>query len=122
VPDWVLDGIVSVQYGDVTLSGHGRYIPEGKYNADYVGPEDDGYAPTLSNSINTNRVDARFYADLTMSWKLPTGGSTDFEFYASVKNLFDKDPPIAPSAVGITNQVLFDQIGRAYRVGIRFKH
>jgi outer membrane receptor protein involved in Fe transport len=41
------------------------------------------------------------------------------EFFLSIKNLFDKDPPIAPSAVGITNPVLFDQIGRRYRIGVR---
>ena len=120
VPDWIVDGLMTVKYQNFTVSGHGRYIPKGKFNVDYVGPEDDGYSPTLANSINTNRVAGRFYADLTMSMKVDTG-ATDMEFFMSVKNLFDKDPPIAPSAVGITNQVLFDQVGRAYRVGVRFR-
>jgi len=43
------------------------------------------------------------------------------ELFGAVRNMFDKDPPIAPSAVGITNQVLFDQIGRSYRIGVRIR-
>jgi outer membrane receptor protein involved in Fe transport len=120
VPDWILDGIANLRLGPATITGHGRYIPKGKFNADFVGPEDDGYAVTLPNSINTNRVAGRFYADLTLTWAVDAGESK-MEFFGAVKNLFDKDPPIAPSAVGITNQVLFDQIGRSYRIGVRVR-
>ena len=118
VPDWIVDGIASFKTGPFTVTGHGRYIPKGKFNADFVGPEDAGYDVNLANSINTNRVAGRFYADLTLTWAVDAG-RTKMEFFTSIKNLFDKDPPIAPSAVGITNQVLFDQIGRSYRVGVR---
>ena len=118
VPDWIVDGIASFRTGPFTLTGHGRYIPKGKFNADFIGPEDPGYNVTLTNSINTNRVAGRFYADTTLTYAVDAG-ARKMEFFLSVKNLFDKDPPIAPSAVGITNQVLFDQIGRSYRIGVR---
>ncbi len=120
VPDWIVDGIVNLRHGPVTLTTHGRYIPRGKFNVDYVGPEDAGYSPTLVNSINTNRVGGRFYADMTVTVAVKQG-RTDVELFGAVTNLFDRDPPIAPSAVGITNQVLFDQIGRAFRAGVRFR-
>ncbi|MBN8832268.1 MAG: TonB-dependent receptor, partial [Sphingomonadales bacterium] len=87
---------------------------------EFVGPEDEGYKVGAGNSINTNRVAGRFYADLTLNWNVKAGRS-DVEYFFAVRNLFDKDPPIAPSAVGITNQVLFDQVGRSFRVGVRFK-
>lgn len=120
VPDWILDGVATVKSGPFSISAHGRYIPEGKFNVDFVGPEDAGYDVNKANSINTNRVAGRFYADLTLGFNVKAG-ETDLEYFFAVKNLFDKDPPIAPSAVGITNQVLFDQIGRAFRVGVRVK-
>jgi len=120
VPDWIFDGIATFKTGPISVSAHGRYIPEGKFNVDFIGPEDEGYKVGLANSINTNRVAGRFYADLNVSWKVQAG-SNDLEYFFSVKNLFDKDPPIAPSAVGITNQVLFDQVGRSFRVGVRLK-
>jgi len=120
VPDWIVDGIANLRVGPATITGHGRYIPKGKFNADFVGPEDEGYAVTLANSINTNRVAGRFYADMTLTWAVDAGLSK-MEFFGAVRNMFDKDPPIAPSAVGITNQVLFDQIGRSYRIGVRVR-
>jgi iron complex outermembrane receptor protein len=120
VPDYVLDGMATFKTGPFSLSAHGRYIPEGKFLVEFVGPEDAGYSVGLANSINTNRVAGRFYADLTLGWNVKAGRS-DFEYFIAIRNLFDKDPPIAPSAVGITNQVLFDQVGRAFRIGVRFK-
>ncbi|MCW2369031.1 TonB-dependent receptor plug domain-containing protein [Sphingobium sp. B11D3D] len=120
VPDYVLDGMATLKAGPFSVSAHGRYIPEGKFLVEFVGPEDAGYSVGLANSISTNRVAARFYADLTLGWNVKAGRS-DFEYFIAIRNLFDKDPPIAPSAVGITNQVLFDQVGRAFRVGVRLK-
>ncbi len=41
--------------------------------------------------------------------------------YGAVNNLFDKDPPTAPSIAGSGNFILFDPIGRSYRLGLRAK-
>jgi hypothetical protein len=35
--------------------------------------------------------------------------------------VFDKDPPTAPSIAGNGNFILFDPIGREYRLGLRAK-
>jgi outer membrane receptor protein involved in Fe transport len=120
VPDWIVDGLATFKTGPFSVTAHGRYIPEGKFLVEFVGPEDPGYSVGLNNSINTNRVAGRFYADLTLNWSVKAGRN-DLEYFFAVRNLFDKDPPIAPSAVGITNQVLFDQVGRSFRVGVRFR-
>lgn len=120
VPDWIFDGMATYKTGPFSLSAHGRYIPEGKFNVDFIGPEDAGYNVGLANSISSNRVSGRFYADLTLGMNVKAGRN-DLEYFVAIRNLFDKDPPIAPSAVGITNQVLFDQIGRSFRVGVRLK-
>jgi len=120
VPDWIVDGIVTLDSGPFSISTHGRYIPEGSYNVDFVGPQDEGFDITLPNSINDNRVGDRFYTDLTLTWRVEDGPS-QAEFFLAANNLFDVDPPPAPSALGMTNQVLFDQIGRRYRVGVRLR-
>ena len=42
--------------------------------------------------------------------------TTEGEFLV---RLFDKEPPVAPSNQGATNQLLFDPLGRMYRFGFR---
>ncbi|WP_244917280.1 hypothetical protein [Sphingobium xenophagum] len=37
-----------------------------------------------------------------------------------VNNLLDRDPPAMPGPSGGTNQILFDPVGRAFKVGARF--
>jgi outer membrane receptor protein involved in Fe transport len=120
VPDWIVDGIVTLDNGPFSISTHGRYIPEGSFNVDFVGPQDEGFDITLPNSINDNRVESRFYTDVTLTWTVDSDAA-EAEFFLAATNLFDVDPPSAPSALGMTNQVLFDQIGRRYRVGVRFR-
>jgi outer membrane receptor protein involved in Fe transport len=49
-------------------------------------------------------------------------GSRSVQLFGAINNLFDKDPPVAPSSFGPTNNVLYDVIGRTYRVGVRFSY
>ena len=41
------------------------------------------------------------------------------EVYGSVENLLNRNPPVAPSNQGSTNNMLFDPLGRAFRLGVR---
>lgn len=70
------------------------------------------------------RVPAVFYTDLTVGYT-PKTLSGNMEFYFTVNNLFDKDPPITPNGSNTTpraaNGALYDFIGRNYTAGIRFK-
>lgn len=117
VPDWIVDGTIGWTYDVLTLTAHGRYIPGGIFDTTLVGPEDAGYAPTLGSSVNSNRVDSRFYLDLGATIRV----NDDFEFFGVVNNVLDKDPPLAASAQGGTNQVYFDPIGRYFKAGARFR-
>jgi outer membrane receptor protein involved in Fe transport len=72
----------------------------------------------LPNSANTNEVSSAFYTDL--SGKLEIKGD-ELVVFAAVNNVFDKEPPTAPSIAGNGNFILFDPIGREYRVGLRAK-
>ncbi len=120
VPDYVIDGVVTWTKGDFQLTGHGRYIPSGIYWTNFVGPDQDGYAVTLPNSVDNNRVPSRFYLDMTARINIGTGSGRTFQLFATVNNLLDRQPPAIPGPSGGTNQILFDPVGRAFKVGARF--
>src|SRR5690606_26482776 len=65
-------------------------------------------------------IDAAFYTDIRLGYDFGLGGG-EFQLYASVTNLFDRDPSIAPSGLPFgtthTNTNLFDVIGRRYTLG-----
>lgn len=120
VPDYVLDGVVTWSKGQFQLTGHGRYIPSGIYWTNFIGPDQDGYDVNLPNSVDNNRVPSRFYLDLTARMNISTWNSKTFQLFATVNNVLDRDPPAIPGPSGGTNQILFDPVGRAFKVGARF--
>jgi outer membrane receptor protein involved in Fe transport len=90
-------------------------VGPGVYDPTKIGPEQDGYSPYLANSNNYNKVKSRLYWDLSGSINIGTG-ERKTQVFGSVYNLFDKDPPFLRL---YGNPVLFDAIGRSYRIGIR---
>jgi len=121
VPDYTLDGALTYSQGPGRLTVHGRYIPAGLYNVAFIGPDDPRYSITGTTSVNNNRIPGRFYLDLSGSYKVYAFGGKELELFASINNLLDNDPPAMPSGNLGTNQVLFDPIGRAFKVGARVR-
>ncbi|HEY2010205.1 MAG TPA: TonB-dependent receptor [Rhizomicrobium sp.] len=75
---------------------------------------------TTSPTVNDNHVPGSFYMDVSVNYEFGP-----LEFFAVVKNLMDKDPPILAPGTGVpnisqTNVSLYDTLGRNYRAGIRF--
>ena len=82
---------------------------------------------------NSNRVASVTYTDLTLTKRF--GGQRagadalwGTELFLTVNNLFDREPPSAPSpwlvfgaANGGTNGAVFDLVGRRYNAGIRMR-
>jgi iron complex outermembrane recepter protein len=74
-------------------------------------------APTPSNpTINFNKVDSMFYFDMGVNWNY----SEQTQYYLKVDNLTNIRPPDIGGQDN--NQVLYDVIGRMFRVGVRFNH
>lgn len=119
MPDWTADLLSTWSKGPIALTMHNRYVPDGIYNNALLGPDQPGYSIIAGNSANTNHVDSRFYTDLSGQWKIR--GDDQLVLFAAVNNVFDKDPPTAPSVAGNGNFILFDPIGREYRLGLRAK-
>jgi len=116
VPHWVANFDLNYEVGGFAIFAQERYIGPGALDKTLL-------AATLAP--DSNRVESRFYTDLTLSQEIETSGQT-VEVFFTVNNLFDEAPPLAPSfffvfgaSNGGTNPSLFDLIGRQYTVGVR---
>jgi iron complex outermembrane receptor protein len=124
--DWLSTLWTTYNRGPINVTGQVRYVSSGIMNYYGITPEDPGYetaAPPLV-TMSTNSVPSYTLFTLSGSYTFETRGP-DLQLYASIYNLFDKDPPVAAgsgfggNANGGTNAVFFDTLGRAYRVGLR---
>lgn len=85
-----------------------RYVDQGFYRTDYV----DGI------DIDDNTIPSVTYVDLDWAKTL----SPNFEVYAKVNNVFNVDPPLAPSQITEPNynsSAFHDRIGRYFKAGVR---
>ncbi|MEN7538284.1 TonB-dependent receptor domain-containing protein [Aurantiacibacter flavus] len=99
-----------------------EYISSGLYNTTQIGPDQVGYDPTLSGSISDNSIDEYLYVDMRFAYR-PMTDRPELELFARIDNLFDRDPPNnIPSSYGVTNPILYDVVGRMYRMGVRFEY
>ncbi|MBB5987532.1 TonB-dependent receptor domain-containing protein [Sphingobium lignivorans] len=129
-PKLILNGTVTYDQGPFTGTLQGRYIGKGALNKTFIGPDDPDYDPTLPNSINDNTVASRFYLTLGLNVRLLSGDNgRQLEWFGTVDNLLDTDPPIAPGSTASvvqssypTNPAFFDTLGRRYRTGIRVRY
>lgn len=139
-PRWQLNSMLTWALDRFSATLNVRYIPSGKLRADRIGPDDPRYAAlieasysdltsaTPQNTISNNRVESRTYYGISVNYKVPYGdGDGSIEWFGSINNLFDTDPPVAPGGGGgggsdyPTNPVYFDTLGAQFRTGIRVR-
>ncbi len=121
IPRYTLDGLVNWKRDRLGVDLHMRYIPKGRYNPLFIGPDEPGYSIALGNSSNTNSVPAAFYADVAVQYDVLKEAGRTVTLYAAVNNIADRDPPRVPGTNGSGNNVQFDPVGRTYRFGLRFR-
>jgi iron complex outermembrane recepter protein len=93
-----------------------RYVQGGKYDNTFI--EVDGTSNL--NSINDNTVSGRGYIDLNGSYKV----TENFDLFAKVNNLLDKDPPATPNVITQTiyaSAPFYDRTGLYYIAGVRLR-
>ena len=115
VPHWTLNGSLSYSTDRFTTTVQGRYIQGGVLDRTLVGPGDRDYNAASPISIGSNRVDGRFYVNLSASYDILHEGNRRVQLYGLVNNLTNADPPFPVVAVS----GLFDRVGRFYKVGVR---
>jgi outer membrane receptor protein involved in Fe transport len=124
-PEWIGNLIVSYLRDRFTITGQMRYTGSGKLDLldPYLGPSDPGYNPARTGSVSNSDVPSHETFNLSGSVDLRAGGGMKrMELFASITNLFDKDPPFSANntfGTGGTNGAFFDTLGRTYRVGLR---
>ncbi len=122
IPRYTLDSLINWARGGFSTNLHNRFIPAGTYNVAFIGPDQPGYSITNTASSNTNHVKAALYTDLLVQYEFPArSGKSSFTVYGGVDNLANVDPPRVPGANGTGNNVLFDPIGRMWKLGVRYR-
>lgn len=113
-PTWRGNLMATYTRGPLELFAEQRYIAPGLRDATQVEGVD----------IDDNTVSAAWYTSTGASYRLGLR-SGEAEIYGVVTNLFDADPPRAPTATAFgtvhTNEELFDPLGRRYSLGVRFR-
>ena len=99
---------------DNTVDADGNPIPaNAEFNANATG-----------NGLVPNHIDAFWYTDVTATVKVPTRVG-EVEWFLTVNNLFNKDPPIIPTFLFYgnypTNAQVYDVIGRTFTTGVRLR-
>lgn len=117
VPRWRANTVLSYSRDTFGVTAEGRYIPRGLLDPTKIGPGQTGYSPTLANSISDNFIAARFYLDLSARCNIAGPSNSKMQVYFVVNNVIDSDPPSTLRLFG--NPLLFDPIGRAFKVGVR---
>ena len=84
------------------------------------GTLDNTFNTSAATSSNLNHVPAYTYLNLFSSYEI----SDHLQFFASLRNALDKEPPPVPSvSLNVaTNGQYYDPIGRTYQVGFRLKY
>lgn len=111
-PKW--SGVFQANYSTSAFSifAQERMIGKAKLDPNLVDGGDISYAD--------NTTPAVFYTDVTLTYNLKTAHKT--QFYLTVNNLFDRDPPRSPPQVtsfAMAASSAYDQIGRYFTMGAR---
>jgi len=121
VPEWRGNLDLNFRRDAWAVNLQARYIGEGLFNPDLR------TGAGAANTINDNTVDAYVYYNLGAQYAFEVD-ERSLELYGLINNLLDEEPPFLPSgAAGGTNEsstnaAIYDVIGRAYKVGIRFRY
>ena len=123
MPDYTINGFVTYRSDPFSAQVQVRHISDGVFQVTNIGPGQTGYSPLLPNSVSDNLVGAVTYVNFNAQARLWERGEQRLELFGVVNNLFDKDPPNnLPSSFGPTNNVLYDVVGRSYRLGVRLNY
>jgi iron complex outermembrane receptor protein len=125
--NWRYFGVVGYDRGNYAVSLIGRGVSGGVLENSHIECRSACPPSTLSRkTIDDNHVDGAFYADLSIVYR-PQLPKHRVELFAKIDNVADTPPAAVPSNGTIvfidtgTNPLLYDTVGRTYRVGVRYR-
>jgi outer membrane receptor protein involved in Fe transport len=120
VPEWTSNLNFTYRINRLSNSIQFKYNSAVIGDADLIGPEQDGYSPTLTNSINKNKWPSAVYMAWSMSYDIINADGKKLQVFGVINNLLDKQPP-AGTLIGLLNGGNpYDLYGRRWRAGVRF--
>ena len=108
VPHWLGNATISYDVGQFSSSIKGRYVGSGTI---------DNYYTT-----NINHVSARSYWDMSLAYDLMADPKRKMELFGVVENVFDSHPPFPFMPSSLIGSPYHTDLGRAFRIGVRFVH
>ncbi len=124
LPHWRYLATAAWDKGPVAVTFTARGVSDGVYNSTYVQCSSNCPTSTANHmTIEDNFIPGALYFDATLNYKLPHG----IEAFLAVDNLANTAPvqvaygPSVGAAPLSINPVLYDTLGRVFRMGLRFK-
>jgi outer membrane receptor protein involved in Fe transport len=124
LPRWRYLATVGWNRNPIALTLTARGFSAGVQNTSYIQCTSDCPTSTANNqTINDNHLPGAIYFDAGITVTLPHG----IETFLVVDNVFNRDPAQVAYGPGLavaplsTNPVLYDVIGRSFRLGVRVK-
>jgi outer membrane receptor protein involved in Fe transport len=123
--DLIANLTASFRRNDFTITGQARYVADGVNDRLQRAPGEPGYdiavapGPGQPQSVNVNNVPSYTIYSLSGTYDFDLRSGNRMQFWGSVNNLFDKEPPLVGGGVGGAQPLFFDTLGRTYRVGLR---
>jgi iron complex outermembrane receptor protein len=115
-PKWKWLAVQSYDSDKLSLLVQERWFSDGVFGTNFIECQTACPVSTSNNpTIDTNFMPGAFYVDIGGSYKLNGNLTTFFK----VDNLTNKNP--ARNYI-FNNPALYDQIGRVFRAGVRFKY
>lgn len=119
-PKWKYTSSVTYDLDKFSATLYARGMGEGVYNPSFITcltncPVSTAANPTVSN----NHIPSWTALDLSLNYSVLENS----QFYLTVQNLLNRNPPIIASSTlfsGLGNAA-YDQLGRVFRVGFRFR-
>ncbi|MBN8830754.1 MAG: TonB-dependent receptor, partial [Sphingomonadales bacterium] len=111
-PHWSVFGLLSYEGRRITTVVDLRWFSAGTIDNTRV----EGQISAIGT--NTNHASSTLYTNLTVTADVSREGNKAVEMFVRVNNVFDRAPPYPITGEGAT---IFDVVGRAFRVGARFK-
>jgi outer membrane receptor protein involved in Fe transport len=127
-PSWIFRASASYESPEGSITLVGRGVSSGRYVANGIecsaGTCPAGRTAAEASAFPTydnNHVKGTFYVDLNVTKRFDALGRGDGEFFINVTNLFDSTPLLLPETGLAANPTYSDMLGRAFRVGVRFR-
>jgi outer membrane receptor protein involved in Fe transport len=120
VPKWTGNVTFGYQIQQTTVQLQVRGFSHVKYDPTLLDPTDAGYVATAATTISQNRFPGRAYGNVTFE----QGAGNHLTMFAIVNNVLNSKPPayVVIAATAGSRELNYDLLGRAFKVGARFKY